>query len=259
MRRKEITIDVNEYPEAFRYFIKDAKIFDSSCSAEAQVLFIDKGEGYYLKKAQKGSLKTEAELTEYFHKKKLATEVLGYESGDYDWLLTKKVQGEDCTYGQYLDEPKKLCDTIALLLRQLHEVDFSTCPVNRVKSYIETVEQSYKRGHFDNDLTDETRKIGREEAYRIACENKHILKSEVLLHGDYCLPNIMLDNWNFSGFIDLGNGGIGDRHIDLFWGAWTLKYNLGTDRYRDRFFEAYGRDKVEFDKFEVIAAMECFG
>lgn len=259
MRRKEITIDVNKYPEAFRYLLKDAKIYDSSCSAAAQVLFIDKDEGYYLKRAQKGSLKTEFELTEYFHKKKLATKVLGYESGDCDWLLTKKVQGEDCTYGQYVDDPKKLCDTIALLLRQLHEVDFSTCPVDRVKSYIETVEKSYRSGHFDNDVTDETRKIGKEEAYRIACENKQLLKNEVLLHGDYCLPNIVLDNWKFSAFIDLGNGGVGDRHIDLFWGAWTLKYNLGTDSYRDRFFDAYGRDKVDFEKLGIIAAMECFG
>ncbi len=38
------------------------------------------------------------------------------------------------------------------------------------------------------------------------------------------------------GFIDLGNGGVGDRHIDLFWGAWTLFYNLKTDRHTERFF-----------------------
>ena len=259
MQRIPIEIDYDVYPVWVRAFIKDAGIFDSSCSPEARVIFIDKDEGYYLKKAPKGALEAEKELTEYFHAKKLATEVLGYESSEHDWLLTRRVKGEDCTYGKYLDDPKRLCDTTATLLRQLHEVDFTDCKVDRVKSYIETVEKSYRRGHFDNDLTDETRKLGREEAYRIACEGAENLKREVLLHGDYCLPNIMLDDWRLSAFIDLGNGGIGDRHIDLFWGAWTLKFNLGTDCYRERFFDVYGRDKVDFEKLKIIAAMECFG
>ncbi len=259
MKRVPITVNIEEYPEWAYEFIKDAKVFDSSCSPEAKVIFIDKDEGYYLKSARKGTLKPEKEMTEYFHKKGLATEALCYESGACDFLLTKKVRGEDCTFKKYLDEPKRLCDTIATILRQLHEVDFADCPVDRVASYIETVENAYKRGHFDNDLTDETRRLEREEAYAIACDNKQLLKREVLLHGDYCLPNIMLDNWKLSAFIDLGNGGVGDRHIDLFWGAWTLKFNLGTDDYRDRFFDVYGRDKVDFDKFRVIAAMECFG
>lgn len=259
MKRTPIVINNGEYPLWVEDFIKDAKVFDSSCSPQARVVFIDKGEGYYLKKSSKGSLKSEAEMTRYFHTKGLATEVLGYECGEYDYLLTKRVKGEDCTFQKYLDEPKKLCDKIAKLLRELHEMDFSDCSVDRVKSYVEMVESSYIRGHFDNDLTDETRLMNREEAYKIACEGKSLLQSEVLLHGDYCLPNIMLDDWKLSAFIDLGNGGVGDRHIDLFWGAWTLKFNLGTDEYRERFFDVYGRDKVDFDKLKIIAAMECFG
>ncbi len=259
MRREKIDICRENYPKEFWEYFKDALVFDSSCSPEARVVFIDKDEGYYLKRAEKGSLKVERDLTEYFHAKGLATEVLGYVCDKYDWLLTKRVKGEDCTYGKYLEDPKRLCDTIATLLRELHEVDFSDCSVDRVKSYIKTVEENYRKGLFDNDVTDDTRKLDKEEAYRIARENKHLLKNEVLLHGDYCLPNIMLDDWKLSGFIDLGNGGVGDRHIDLFWGAWTLKYNLGTDRYRERFLDVYGRDKVDLEKLEVIAAMECFG
>ena len=69
----------------------------------------------------------------------------------------------------------------------------------------------------------------------------------------------MLDNWEFSGFIDVGNGGIGDRHIDLFWGAWTLWFNLKTNEYTDRFLDAYGRDKIDMDKLKIVAAAEVFG
>ncbi len=52
---------------------------------------------------------------------------------------------------------------------------------------------------------------------------------DVLIHGDYCLPNVILDHFSFRSFIDVGNGGVGDRHFDLYWGLWTLRYNLKTD------------------------------
>jgi kanamycin kinase len=52
---------------------------------------------------------------------------------------------------------------------------------------------------------------------------------------------------------------VGDRHVDLFWGAWTLCFNLGTDAYRARFLDAYGRDKAEEEKLRLIAAAEIFG
>ena len=86
-----------------------------------------------------------------------------------------------------------------------------------------------------------------------------LLKKDVLLHGDYCLPNVILDHWKFSGYIDLGCGGLGDRHIDLVWGLWTLKFNLGTAEYTDRFMDAYGRDRIEPEKLRMVAAMEMIG
>lgn len=61
-------------------------------------------------------------------------------------------------------------------------------------------------------------KIGFDDARRIAEEGLPLLKIGVLLHGDYCLPNILLDDWKFSGYINLVNGGMGDRHIDILWG-----------------------------------------
>ena len=39
----------------------------------------------------------------------------------------------------------------------------------------------------------------------------------------------------------------------------ALNFNLKTDRYRQRFFDAYGRESVEFDLLQVIAAAEIFG
>lgn len=44
-----------------------------------------------------------------------------------------------------------------------------------------------------------------------------------------------------------------------FLGAWTLNFNLKTDKYRNCLFDAYVRDKVDESKLEILAAAEVFG
>ena len=200
-------------------------------------------------------------MTAFFHQKGLAAEVLSYTSQERDWLLTSRVAGEDCTWRPYLDQPRRLCDLIAERLRMLHELETAACPVpNHTARYAALARKNYGEGLYDTSLfPDNWGYTSAEEAWREIERNGKSLVPEVLLHGDYCLPNIMLDNWHFSGFIDVGNGGVGDRHVDLFWGAWTLNFNLGTDKYRERFFDAYGRDKLEPDKLRTVAAFEVFG
>lgn len=261
MELKTITKKLDSFPKEFHQLLKDAKIYDSSSSPEAKVYYIDKDCGYFLKESQKNSLQTEATLTKYFHSKGLATNVLEYLSLEKDWMLSEKAVGNDCTEKIYLDNPKRLCDTIAELLRTLHEIDFSDCPIqNRIDNYIRVVEKNYHLGTFDKlSFPDSFGYKSAKEAWSVVEKHKHLLKSDTLLHGDYCLPNIILDNWNFSKFIDLGNGGVGDRHIDIFWGIWTLYFNLKTNEFAPRFIDAYGRDKIETEMLKVIAAFEVFG
>ncbi len=260
MKRTLIETKLN-MPEYIIRFVQGHEIYDSSCSPEARVYYINKDEGYFLKCAPKGALETEALVTSYFHKKGLSAEVLEYLSFEKDWLLTKRVKGEDCIDPKYLASPQKLCDILALKLRELHETDFSDCPVkNRNESYIALAEKNFREGIYDKSLfPDNWGYASAEDAYNVVCQAEGLLKSEVLLHGDYCLPNIILDDWKFSGFIDLGNGGVGDRHIDLFWGVWTLFFNLKTEKYGERFLDAYGRDKLDKDMLKAIAAFEVFG
>ncbi len=259
---KRVKLDsYNEIPERFNNILNNSTVYDSSCSHEAKVYFIDKDCGFYLKTAPKSTLFREALMTDYFHKKALGTEVVDYISEDKDWLLTVAVKGEDCTFRHYLDDPKRLCDTYAEILRELHETECSDCLVkDRISEYIALAEENYRTDNFDkSNFPDSFGYHSAEEAYKVLQEGKHLLTNEVLIHGDYCLPNVVLDNWRFSGFIDLGNSGVGDRHIDLFWATWTLWFNLHTNNYYDRFLDAYGRDKLDSDKLKIVAAAEVFG
>jgi aminoglycoside phosphotransferase len=48
-----------------------------------------------------------------------------------------------------------------------------------------------------------------------------------------------------SGFIDLGDSGIGDPWRDYAWCIWSLEYNLKSDAYTGLLIEKLG---IEFDK-----------
>ena len=261
MERKPIALDLDQLPDLLRPFAEGAAAFDSSCSSTARVVYLEKDGGYFLKSAPKGSLEREAGMTDFFHQKGMGAEVLCYHSDDRDWMLSRRVPGEDCIHAQYLAEPKRLCDTTATLLRQLHETNPFGCPIpNHTALYLATAERNYHNGCFDTHLfTPEWNFSSREEAWQYLQAHKHLLKHDTLLHGDYCLPNTVLQNWKFSGFIDVGNGGVGDRHVDVFWGIWTMFFNFDTDDYRERFLDAYGRDVLQPELLRVIAAAECFG
>ncbi|MCL2375894.1 MAG: aminoglycoside 3'-phosphotransferase [Defluviitaleaceae bacterium] len=238
---KPISIDISDYPAKFHPILSDAKIYDSSCSPEAKVIFIDVDGGYFLKSAARGKLAAEAVMTRYFHSKGLSAKVLDYVSHDCDWLLTEKIHGDDCVAAKYLEQPERLCDTIAELLVNLHSVDFVGCPVPNYNEVYISMARRYATSDADHKIID------------IA---ERTFEADTLLHGDYCLPNIVLKDWAFSGFIDLGQAGVGDRNIDIFWAAWTLRYNLKTDKYRQRFFDAYGRSKIDEEKLRIVHTIE---
>lgn len=261
MERRRIDINLSDFPEELHDILKKSTVYDSSCSKEARVYFLDVESGLYLKTSKKGSLKREAEMTDYFGKKGIGARVETYLSLDADWLMTTRVEGEDCTHKVYLEDPKRLSALLGERLRLLHEIDCSDCPVqDRMTEYFALAEKNYKEGNYDSSLfPDNWGYNSAESAWRAMQKGKDALRSDTLLHGDYCLPNIMLDEWRFSGFIDVGNGGVGDRHVDLFWGVWTLTFNLGTDAYKGRFLDAYGRELVDEDVLRTIAAAEVFG
>lgn len=261
MKKHPASVDLNNFPPVFHHLLTNTAVFDSSSSPEARVLYICAEGGLYLKSAAKGALAREAAMTSYLHSKGLAPEVCAYESLDRDWLLTRAVPGEDCTHPLYLENPQRLCDSLAVFLRQLHNLSPAGCPIpDRTETYLADAARNHAAGKWDPTfLTEHWNFSGAEECRSVMVQNRPYLKSDTLLHGDYCLPNVMMDSWKFTGFIDVGNGGVGDRHIDLFWGIWSLEFNLKTLRYTDRFLDAYGRDKTEPELLRTIAAIETFG
>jgi aminoglycoside phosphotransferase len=64
-------------------------------------------------------------------------------------------------------------------------------------------------------------------------------RGHVLIHGDYCLPNVLFADGKLKSVIDVGQAGLGDPRDDLAAGVWTLQYNYGPGFARE-FLDAYG-------------------
>ena len=84
-------------------------------------------------------------------------------------------------------------------------------------------------------------------------EEKYIIDQgyHTLIHGDCCLPNILVKDNIVVGFIDLGDSGIGDPWQDYAWSIWSLEYNLKTDKYTNLLLEKLNIsfDKEKFNKY----------
>ncbi|MDE7324756.1 MAG: aminoglycoside 3'-phosphotransferase [Lachnospiraceae bacterium] len=255
MQKTETKINIPDFPKELHPYLVGAKIYDSSSSPRAKVYYISSG--YYLKVGERGTLLREALMAGWFYENGLGVKVVCYIGGDRDYMLTEAAKGEDCL--SCLDDPKQLCGVMAEAMKMLHSMPLLDLPDSAAYESCQAALISGK-GDYDGSILMPGFMISsKEEAWELMQENKHRLKHDTLIHGDFCLPNIMVKNGKFSCFIDLAMAGAGDKHIDLYWALWSLQHNLGTEKYTDYFLDLYGRKNFEYDMIRVVAAFEAFG
>ena len=256
MKKRKIDVDIHDFPTRLHPYLQSGEIYDSSSSPEAQTFYCTSG--FYIKTAPVGALAEEARLSRRFCSMGLGVEVMHYISEDRDYFVTRSALGEDLTH--FLDSPKLLCEVLADALRTLHSQSVENIPVSsQFQNFLNLTNREFDRVSYDDSM-----QIGRfrleskEQAWEIIQNSIEKLKPTTLIHGDACLPNILCHDGSFSTFIDLGQSGAGDRHMDLYWAIWSLEYNLKTDRYTDYFLDKYGREYIDFELLKVITAFESF-
>lgn len=195
--------------------------------------------------------------------------VIAYEKDDeYQYLLMSKVPGKMSCDEYYLEHPKELLALLAEALKMLWNVDISNCPRNR-NIDAELKEAKYR---VDNNLVDldnvEPTTFGEggfenPRALLKWLEGNRPNYEPVLSHGDFCLPNIFIEDGKISGFIDLGDTGIGDKWRDIALCYRSLKHNFdGTfggkvyaDFNPDMLFEALGIE-ADWEKLKFYILLD---
>ena len=171
---------------------------------------------------------------------------------DTRYLLMSRLPGEMSCQERYMTRPDVLVKLLAEGLQQLWRVDIRDCPCR-----------------FDLDdrllLAEENVRLGRCEVERVEPDTygeggfrdpAHLLQwlkdhrppmDPVLSHGDFCLPNLFLQDDQVSGYLDLGFCAVADRYQDIALCYRSLLHNAdGTygetypNVHPDRLFTALG-------------------
>lgn len=163
------------------------------------------------------------------------------EGGAY--LLMSAIAGKVASDSAFAKRVPQMVAGLAEALRQFHAVPIAGCPFDHRRArQIAAAQQQVQMGQVDeHDF--EAQWLGRSAdslfAELVATQPQE--ENLVLTHGDFCLPNVLLDatSMQVTGFIDLGRVGISDRYTDLALTARSLAMNWGTEAV-PALFRAYG-------------------
>ena len=165
----------------------------------------------------------------------------GSESG-VAWLVTRALPGRDATDEKWSGNPEKLVRGLARGLKRFHSAPVTRCPFNfRLNAALRHVRSRVDSGYPvpERDFHPEHAHLDVREALALLESTVPSSESLVVCHGDYCPPNILLEDWEAVGFLDLGELGVADRWWDLAVATWSLDWNLGPG-YEDVFLAEYG-------------------
>jgi kanamycin kinase len=162
--------------------------------------------------------------------------------GEAHWLVTEALRGLPGTHSSFGADKGLLVRTLAAGLRAFHDLPVGECPFDfRLNAAL-----LLTRDRMDAGLIDAERDFHPEFTHLTPADALSRLELEqptsedlVVCHGDYCLPNMLIDQDQVVGYVDLGELGVADRWWDLAVATWSLTWNLGGG-YETAFLEAYG-------------------
>ena len=189
---------------------------------------------------------------------KVPSVVCYHEERDTQYLLMTQIVGVSGIHPFAKDDIAGLVREFAFGLREVHSLNIDSCPLDlRVGRYFSWAEGLIERGALDSQLpTGKSRSFLRDELGGIKA-GLPVEEDLVFTHGDYCLPNVLIQDGRLSGIIDWGYAGVGDRYRDFVAAYYTIGRNLGLE-WLPLFFEAYGLQELEQDKLMAYRKVHDF-
>jgi aminoglycoside 3'-phosphotransferase-1 len=179
---------------------------------------------------------------------------------DQAWLLTVALPGRTA-YDLLTSDPSqadRLIDRIAAFLKTLHAIPVALCPFDSGPDRRLTLAHArMQAGLVDVDdfgATHEGWTAQRVWDEMIALRPAII--DAVVTHGDWSLDNMLIEDGEVSGCIDVGRLGVADRYQDLAI-LWNCLDEFGPAA-QTRFLDAYGLTGLNEDKLRFHLALDEF-
>lgn len=176
-----------------------------------------------------------------------------------EYLYMSEIVGTMACDQVFHDDMPELIDLLAEALHMVHAVDIAECPFDQRLPYrLALAQQGVVDGRIDeNEFAARNGGMTPVALYERLVSTRPTEEDLVFTHGDFCLPNILIDRERhcISGFIDLEYAGVADRYRDLERACWSLGYNFERKWIPD-LLKAYGIEEVEQEKMEYYAQLE---
>ena len=175
---------------------------------------------------------------------------------DVAWLVTRAMPGMNAVTPPLLADPATLVPILARGLLRFHSAPMQACPFDfRVDRALDHVRRRLVTGAVDveNDLHPEHRHLGLNELLPELERLRPRSEDLVVCHGDYCLPNVLIEGDQVTSFVDLGGRGVADRWWDLAVATWSVTWNVGPG-WEGAFLDAYGieRDDARIEFYRLL-------
>lgn len=226
-------------------------------SAANEVCFLKTGGAGVL-----AELRREAERLDWLNGRLPVPRVLDFIVEDgAAFLLNTAVPGYDFTvFNDKSDAEKETAvRLLAEGLRMFHSLPVTDCPHDeRLDIKIERARQQMEAGLVNEQEFDAGR-----QGHSIQSLFAELLATRpdeedlVVAHGDYCLPNVLVENGKLRGFVDLGLAGVTDRYHDLALVTRSLTHNFGRG-WEEKFFASYGIESPDNAKIEFYRLLDEF-
>ena len=216
----------------FPYYETAAKIYRLSSEDSGLYLKIIEGQ-------QTLSLERESRILRWIDGSIPTPRLLYYGVQDgNEYQLTTEVTGIP-TYQVEPAEREHAVKALGEALRMIHSMNPSGCPIdNRISNRMKQLQENDVDTSQFKDQPDE---------------------SLVFTHGDYCLPNIIIEDRELSGVIDWDYAGLADPYADFASCVWSMGYNYGleetAERWEPYFFMVYGLEEVDVGKLAYYRKM----
>lgn len=214
-------------------------------SAQVFRLEAEKENSLYLKidsRASKFSLRQEKTKLEWLKNRLLVSEVLLFaEDETSEFLLLSEIPGVNASDDSLKNDIPRTIEQLASGLKIIHKLPIGNCPFDQRLNYkIEIAKEIMLNGLVEEEDFDEERQ-GRttEGLFEELLATVPTDEDLVFTHGDYCVPNVILENGSLSGFVDWGSAGVADRYQDIALLTKSVWYNFGVD-WEKTVFEIYG-------------------
>jgi aminoglycoside phosphotransferase len=120
-------------------------------------------------------------------------------------------------------------------------------PSDWLADAVHLCEQRVESGEVTGLVTSHSAHTGWDAAEVLAYlrrEQAAVITALVFGHGDWCLPNSLVEDGSVTGAVDWSAGGYADYRFDLATALWSLRFNLRDDPatadYLAAFLSAYG-------------------